>query len=657
MSLKTTVVAYSRFTDFDVSLFKSGKHYNLYEKFGSHAMTVDDVDGTYFAVWAPNAQYVSVIGEFNNWKAKAHQLNGRWDGSGIWEGFIPGVTIGASYKYRIKTYKGEKLDKADPYALQMEKPPHNASVVNTTWYKWKDKEWMANRMEKNSLRQPMSVYELHLGSWIRDPENPKVKLNYLQVAEKLVPYILDMGFTHVELMPVMHHPYYPSWGYQITGYFAASSFYGSPQDLMSLIEQLHLAGIGVILDWVPSHFPGDPHGLHYFDGTHLYEHEDPRKGYHPDWNSWIFNYGRPEVKSFLISNAHFWIERYHADGLRIDAVASMLHLDYSRKAGEWVPNIHGGRENLEAITFMQELNTSVYGAFPDVQTIAEDSTSWEGVTRPVSAGGLGFGLKWMMGWMHDTLDYFEQDTFFRKFHHNLVTFGLTYAFGENYMLPFSHDEVVHGKASMIYKMPGDEWQKFANLRLLYLFMFTHPGSKLLFMGSEFAQTNEWNFLSSLDWHLLEFEPHKKMQDFVRQLNHLYRNQLALYEFNYDWRGFEWIEANDGDNSVFAYLRKGSQPDADLIIVLNMTPIVRQSYRIGLPDDGSWQCLLNSDDDQYYGSGVGAGLLHTQAIASQGRPYSLGLALPPLAGVVLGRAQVKKGAPKAKKAAAKKQAKR
>jgi 1,4-alpha-glucan branching enzyme len=594
---------YSRFSDFDISLFRSGKHYRLYEKLGSHVVEHEGVKGTYFAVWAPNARQVFVEGNFNGWNKTSHPMQVRWDESGIWEAFIPGIGTGEVYKYYIQSNSGESLEKADPFALRWEEPPSTASIVWDTWYEWKDGPWMRSRYDINALNKPMSVYEMHFGSWARSPESPDEFLSYRQMAEKLIPYLLETGFTHVEFLPLMEHPFYPSWGYQITGYFAATSRYGNPQDLMYLIEQLHEAGIGVILDWVPSHFPGDEHGLYRFDGTHLYEHEDMRKGFHPDWKSYIFNYGRTEVKSFLISNAIFWLDRYHADGLRVDAVASMLYLDYSRKEGEWIPNDVGGRENLEAISFIREFNEAVYSNFPDVQTIAEESTAFSGVSRPTFMGGLGFGMKWMMGWMHDTLDYFGKDPVHRKYNHQGITFSTVYAFTENFMLPFSHDEVVHGKGSLLDRMPGDEWQKFANLRLLYLYMFTHPGTKCLFMGCEFAQSAEWNFNQSLDWHLLEYAPHQGIKETVTALNKLYRSEPALYEKSFESAGFEWIEGGDAENSVLVYSRKGNDPSNDLLIVLNMTPVPRRAWRIGLPSEGKWKLILNSDDPHFYGSGL------------------------------------------------------
>ena len=626
---------YSRFTDFDISLFKSGKHYKLYEKLGSHVVSHEGTSGTYFAVWAPNAKNVSVQGNFNGWNRTSHPMQVRWDESGIWEIFIPGVSNGEVYKYFIVSNSGETLEKADPFALRWEEPPSTASIVWDTWYEWTDGSWMKKRHEINALNKPMSVYEMHFGSWVRNLESPDEFLSYRQMAESLIPYLKETGFTHVEFLPLMEHPYYPSWGYQITGYFAATSRYGTPQDLMFLIEQLHKNGIGVILDWVPSHFPGDEHGLYRFDGTHLFEHADMRKGFHPDWKSYIFNYGRNEVKSFLISNAIFWLERFHADGLRVDAVASMLYLDYSREAGEWLPNEHGGRENLEAISFIREFNEAVYSHFPDVQTIAEESTAFPGVSRPVYLGGLGFGMKWMMGWMHDTLEYFGKDPVHRKFNHQGITFSTLYAFTENFMLPFSHDEVVHGKGSLLNRMPGDEWQKFANLRVLYLYMFTHPGTKCLFMGNEIAQSSEWNFNQSLDWHLLEYAPHQGIKQMVTSLNSLYRSEPALYEKSFDADGFEWIEGGDAENSVLVYSRKGNDAENDVLVVLNLTPVPRKVWRIGLPDEGKWKVILNSDDQQFYGSGLfNDQIIFSEEIFWHGKPQSGLMNLPPLGGLVL-----------------------
>ena len=628
-----TVQPYSLFTDFDIYLFRSGKHTRLYEKFGSHKVEVDGISGVYFAVWAPTATEVSVIGNFNQWNAISHPLSGRWDQSGIWEGFIPDLDLGEVYKYGIRTNKGILLEKADPYALCLENALQAGSVVCTNWYEWEDQDWMKNRAKFNSLDSPISVYEIHLGSWMKDPGNPERFLTYGEIAAKLVPYVKAMNFTHVEFMPVMEYPYDPSWGYQITGFYAATSRFGSPQDLMHLISELHKNNIGVFLDWVPSHFPGDANGLHFFDGSFLYEHEDPRKGFHPDWKSYIFNYGRPEVKSFLISNAIFWLDRYHADGLRVDAVTSMLHLDYSRNEGEWEPNIYGTNVNLEAKQFLQDFNIAVYGEFPDVQTIAEESSDFPRLTKPVHEDGIGFGMKWMMGWMHDTLDYFKEDPIARKYHHNKITFTSAYMYNENYMMPLSHDEVVHGKSSLIYKMPGDEWQKFANLRALYLYMYTNPGAKLLFMGDEIAQTNEWNFRTSLDWHLLEYPVHKNMQEFVRDLNLLYKSSPALHEQQFSPYGYEWINADDSDNSIFIFLRKSKEDKEVMMTVLNLTPR-SFDYRIGVEKDSKWEVILNSDDEKYSGSGIEANISQELHEGWDNREHSIILRLPPLSGLVL-----------------------
>jgi len=631
--MKQTVEVYSLFTDFDISLFRAGRHFKLYEKLGSHTVTHNGKEGVHFSVWAPNAASVSVIGNFNGWNPHSHPLYVRWDSSGIWEGFIEGLKLGEVYKYSVHSNTGEHLEKADPFALVNEQPPHTASVVSTTWFQWNDQAWMRQRQIYNALDKPFAVYEMHIGSWRRDPSDPERFLSYREIADKLVPYVKEMAFTHVEFMPVMEHPFYPSWGYQITGYFAASSRYGSPQDLMYLVESLHKNNIGVILDWVPSHFPGDAHGLYNFDGSHLFEHEDPRKGFHPDWKSYIFNYGRNEVRSFLISNAIFWLDRYHIDGLRVDAVASMLYLDYSRNEGEWIPNEYGGRENLDAVHFLKELNEAVYTHFPDVQTIAEESTSWPGVSKPTFAKGLGFGMKWMMGWMHDTLSYFREDPINRRYHHDKITFGTVYGFHENFMLPLSHDEVVHGKQSLIYKMPGDEWQKFANLRTLYLYMYTFVGTKLLFMGGEFGQTAEWNVNQSLDWHLTQFAPHRGIQQFVKDLNLLYRAEPALYERSFSPDGFQWIEIGDHESSIFAYLRRGNTPSDDVLVVLNMTPVAR-NYRVGVPKKGLWEVILNSDDIVYYGSGMPQHAALSEEREWMSYAQSIMLKLPPLGGVVL-----------------------
>ena len=640
----SSVQPFSLFTEHDIYLFKEGKHFRLYDKFGSHSVENNGTNGVYFSVWAPHAKEVSVIGNFNGWHSDVHKLYPRWDGSGIWEGFIAGLTWGTLYKYGIRTEKGVLLEKSDPFALSWEQNVQASSLVSTTWFEWNDESWMQERWKKNNLEAPLSVYEMHLGSWMRGTDDPEKFFNYKEIAERLVPYIKEMGFTHVEFMPVMEYPYDPSWGYQVTGFFAATSRFGSPQDLMYLIKELHKNDIGVILDWVPSHFPGDVNGLHFFDGTYLYEHEDPRKGFHPDWKSHIFNYGRPEVKSFLISNALFWLDRYHADGLRVDAVTSMLHLDYSRNEGEWEPNIFGGNVNLEAKNFLQEFNTAVYKEYPDTMTIAEESSDFPLLTKPVHDGGIGFGMKWMMGWMHDTLKYFKEDPVNRKYHHNKLTFASMYMYKENYMMPLSHDEVVHGKASLIYKMVGDEWQKFANLRALYTYMFTHPGAKLLFMGGEFGQTNEWNFTRSLDWHLLEYPIHKGLQDYVKDLLHLYKSETSLYENQFNHYGFDWVEANDGNNSIYIYLRKGKTEDDVTMTVLNLTPRVFD-YKIGVDEGTCWVVILNSDDKKYGGSGVMAEIVDEEDDEWMYRPNAVVLRLPPLAGVVLKQKKTKKTKPK------------
>ncbi|UMY64688.1 MULTISPECIES: 1,4-alpha-glucan branching protein GlgB [unclassified Flavobacterium] len=626
------VQPYSLFSEFDINLFKAGKHFRLYEKLGAHLTEVDGVKGVYFAVWAPAARSVSVIGDFNYWVQGQHPLMVRWDSSGIWEGFIPGVEKGTRYKYKIQSNSGAITEKADPFALFCEHPPQTASVVWDLDYKWKDKSWMTSRKDKNGLDKPYSVYEVHLGSWRRNAEGKF--LTYLEMADQLVDYVKETGFTHVEFMPVMEYPYDPSWGYQLVGYYAPTSRFGKPQDFMVLVDKLHQAGIGVILDWVPSHFPEDAHGLGFFDGSHLYEHPDRRKGYHPDWKSLVFNYGRNEVRAFLISNAIFWLDRYHADGLRVDAVASMLYLDYSRNDGEWEPNMFGGRENLETISFLKDFNEAVYTMFDGVQTIAEESTSFPMVSRPTSAGGLGFGMKWMMGWMHDTLQYFKRETIYRKYHQNDLTFSMTYAFSENFMLPLSHDEVVYGKRSILGRMPGDEWQRFANLRLLYGYMFTHPGAKLLFMGDEFGQSAEWKFDGSLDWHLLQFGYHEGIRKTIAALNKLYTSHPALYEKQFSPDGFEWISYSDHQNAVLSYIRKGENPKQDVVVVCNFTPVVRTDYRIGLPAKGKLTEVFNSDHADFGGSGVLNGKsIKIDKEPWNGREFSASITLPPLGVVV------------------------
>ncbi|MEM6515730.1 MAG: 1,4-alpha-glucan branching protein GlgB [Bacteroidota bacterium] len=636
------VIPHSLFTDFDINLFKSGTHYRLYEKFGSHIMTINGVDGVYFSVWAPTAKAVSVIGDFNYWVEGEHRLNVRWDSSGIWEGFIPGAQKGQAYKYKIQSNNHDiKTEKADPYARRSEHNPKTASIIWEDDYSWKDSKWMKKRKKHNAMDSPFSVYEVHLGSWQRKLEGNRF-LTYSEMADELVDYVKEMGFTHVELMPVMEFPYDPSWGYQITGYFAPTSRFGNPEDFKLLVDKLHQAEIGIILDWVPSHFPEDAHGLGFFDGSALYEHPDKRKGYHQDWKSLIFNYGRNEVKSFLISNALFWLDQFHADGLRVDAVASMLFLDYSRNDGEWEPNMYGGRENLEAMAFLREMNEAVYSNYPDAQTIAEESTAFPMVSKPTYIGGLGFGMKWMMGWMHDTLQYFAKEPVYRQFHQNDLTFSMTYAFTENFMLPLSHDEVVYGKKSILGRMPGDEWQRFANLRLLYSYMFTHPGAKLLFQGGEFAQSGEWNFKEALDWYLLEYEPHKGIQALIKDLNKLYKSESALYEKQFSAEGFEWIDYSDHKNSVLTYLRKGENEKDDVIVCLNMTPMPRETYRIGLPRKGKLKEIFNSDLKKYYGSGV----YKNKQKTSEKEPWnfrddSMEIDIPPLGMVAFKYVQTKK----------------
>ncbi|MDC8004642.1 1,4-alpha-glucan branching protein GlgB [Aureisphaera galaxeae] len=631
------VIAHSFFSEFDINLFKSGKHYRLYDKLGAHLTELEGEKGVYFAVWAPTAKAVSVIGDFNYWIEGEHPLNVRWDESGIWEGFIPGVQKGSKYKYKIHSHNNDiKTEKADPFAFRCEQPPNTASIVWDHTYDWKDDAWMKKRKKTNQLDQPFSVYEVHLGSWMHNTTENR-PLSYLELAKSLTEYVKEMNFTHVEFMPIMEYPYDPSWGYQLTGYFAPTSRFGKPEDFMLLVDELHANGIGVILDWVPSHFPEDAHGLGFFDGSHLYEHPDRRKGYHPDWKSLIFNYGRNEVRSFLISNAIFWLDRYHADGLRVDAVASMLYLDYSREDGEWEPNEFGGRENLDTISFFKELNTEIYSSFEGVQTIAEESTSFPMVSKPTYIGGLGFGMKWMMGWMHDTLEYFKKEPIYRKHHQNDITFSMTYAFTENFMLPLSHDEVVYGKHSILGRMPGDEWQRFANLRLLYSYMYTHPGTKLLFQGGEFGQHEEWNFQQSLDWHLLEHDYHKGIKDLVSSLNALYKKEKGLHEKQFDAAGFEWIDYNDAENSVLAYLRKGNDEKDTVMVICNMTPMPRENYRIGLPEKGKYRLIFNSDDAEFLGSGFPVKKQYTsEDVPWQFREQSAVFNLPPLAMIALKR---------------------
>lgn len=633
------VESLSILTDFDVELFKVGKHFRLYEKLGSRELEYEGIPGVYFAVWAPDAAFVSVVGDFNDWDTFAHTLYPRWDESGIWEGFIPHLKKGSLYKYFIRGNNGEHLYKGDPYAHHWEVKPKTASIIWDVSYQWKDEAWMKGRKKNNALNAPFSVYEVHLGSWRRpDANNEDKYYTYPEITKLLVPYVKEMGFTHVEMMPVMEHPFDGSWGYQQTGYFAPTSRFGTPQQFMEMIEAFHAENIGVILDWVPSHFPYDAHGLYRFDGSNVYEYADMRKGFQPDWNSYIFNYGRNEVRSFLISNALFWLDKFHIDGLRVDAVASIIYLDYSRQKGGWEPNRYGGRENLEAIDFLRELNETIYKEYPDVQTIAEESTSYYGVSKPVFMGGLGFGMKWMMGWMHDTLNYFKRDPFYRQWHQNQITFSILYAFSENFMLPLSHDEVVHGKAPLIYKMPGDEWQKFANLRTLYTYMFTHPGTKLLFMGGEFAQTSEWNYKSELQWNLLQYAPHKGIQQLIKDLNKLYINEPALYEKQFDYEGFEWNDLSDQQNSVLIYYRKDTRAGSTLLIILNMTPVVRENYSVGVFASTLWKEIFNSDNSKYWGSGVvNQGTIKVTKEPHNGKENSFRLTLPPLGAVVLKQA--------------------
>jgi len=618
-------------TDQDIYLFREGTHSQLHSRLGCHVL--EPGAGAHFAVWAPNAVAVSVIGDWNGWRAGENSLAPRADGSGIWEGAAAAVQRGEGYKYHITSrLGGYAVEKADPYGVFCELPPATASRVWTLEYEWKDSEWMAARARRNGLDAPMSIYELHAGSWRRKDGN---FLNYRDLAHALAEYLHDLGFTHVELMPVTEHPFYGSWGYQTTGYFAPTSRYGTPQDLMYFVDHLHARGIGVILDWVPSHFPADEHGLVFFDGTHLYEHADPQQGFHPEWNSAIFNFGRSEVRSFLLSSALFWFEKYHIDGLRVDAVASMLYLDYARKQGEWIPNRFGGRENLEAIDFLRILNQAVYRDHPDVTMIAEESTAWPMVSRPTDAGGLGFGLKWNMGWMHDTLEYMKQDPIHRRYHHGQLTFSLIYAFNENFVLPLSHDEVVYGKGSLVGKMPGDDWQQFANLRTLYGYMWAHPGKKLLFMGGEFAQRREWTHEGELEWWVAELPEHAGIKHLVRDLNRIYRREPALHRIDFSPDGFEWVDLHNADVSVIAFLRKAPDHGAPLLVVCNFTPVPRPNYLVGVPSRGVWREILNTDAREYGGSGWGnLGGVESVPVSAQGRPESVNLNLPPLATIVL-----------------------
>ncbi len=615
----------------DIFLFNEGSHFRLYEKLGSHLLSAGEGQGTYFAVWAPDAEQVCVIGDFNDWNKRAHPLKPR-DRSGIWEGVIPEAVKGARYKYHIVSrYNDYRVDKADPFGIYNDTPPETVNIVWDLEYTWNDQAWMAKRGNHNSSDAPISIYEVHLGSWMRLAEHDNRWLTYRELAVKLTEYVQQMGYTHVQFLPVMEHPFYGSWGYQTRGYFAPTSRHGTPQAFMYLIDCLHQQDIGVILDWVPSHFPTDEHGIGYFDGTHLYEHSDPQIGFHPDWKSFIFNYGRSEVRSFLISSALFWLDTYHADGLRVDAVASMLYLDYSREEGEWLPNKDGGNEHLEAVDFIRKLNEIIHTY--SATSYAEESTAWPGVSRPTDAGGLGFTYKWNMGWMNDTLSYIAEDPVHRKYHHNKMTFGLVYAFDENFVLPLSHDEVVHGKGSMLGKMPGDDWQRFANLRAYYGFMYAHPGKKLLFMGAEIAQEREWNHDASLDWHLLEQPRHKGVQTLVRDLNQVYRDTKALHELDFSGEGFEWVDWQDADSSILCWLRRAAD-GSFVVCICNFTPLVRSGYRVGVPQAGCYSELLNTDSEKYGGSGVGFREIHTQDVEAHGRQQSLQIDLPPLATVIL-----------------------
>ena len=615
----------------DIFLFNEGTHYQLYKHLGAHPIAKNGKNGFHFAVWAPNAKSVSVIGDFNDWKSNDHKLQQLHSGSGIWEGFIPNLKNGDKYKYHITSrYQEYCVDKRDPYAFYGEKPPLTASVLWDLSYQWQDQIWMEERKGKNQLDQPFSVYEVHIGSWRRKLKPENDFLNYRELAIELAYYCKENGFTHVELLPVMEHPFYGSWGYQKIGYFSPTSRYGTPQDFMYFVDYMHQQGIGVILDWVPSHFPGDEHGLVYFDGTHLYEHADPKQGFHPDWNSYIFNYDRKEVQSFLISSALFWLDYYHVDGLRVDAVASMLYLDYSRKEGEWIPNRFGGRENLEAINFIKKLNENCYSFFPDIQMIAEESTAWPMVSRPIYLGGLGFGMKWNMGWMHDTLSYFARDPIYRKYHHQELTFSLLYAFNENFILSLSHDEVTHGKKSLLEKMPGDDWQKFANLRLLLGYMYAHPGKKLLFMGSEFGQRQEWQHDYSLDWHLLQDEKHAGLLKWAQDLNRVYREEKTLHEVDFESSGFQWIESNDWNHSVLVFLRIDKNKKEKLIVICNFVPTTWYNYRIGVPENGIWGEILNSDGSPYGGSEQGnMGKVKATPAPMHGFDFSINVTIPPL----------------------------
>lgn len=625
----------SLISDFDLQLWGEGSHHQAYEFMGAHQREVDGVKGTHFVVTAPSATRVSVIGVFNNWDGRVHRMR-KFHDQGIWEIFIPHVTEDDVYKYELKSpVQHPPLKKSDPFAFYSEVRPNTASIVkDLESYQWNDDKWLKNRQEKQSYNQPISIYEMHLGSWKRKVGEDPGFLNYRETADQLVPYLKDLGYTHVELMPIAEHPYDPSWGYQITGYYAPTSRFGTPEDFMYFVDKCHQNDIGVLVDWVPAHFAKDEHGLRRFDGTGLFEHDDPRKGEHTDWGTSIFNYGRTEVKNFLISNAIFWCDKFHIDGLRVDAVASMLYLDYSREDGEWIPNKYGGRENIEAIDFLRAFNDSVHHHFPGVITFAEESTSWGGVSRPTETGGLGFDFKWNMGWMNDTLTYIEKDPLFRKYHQDQLTFSLIYAFSEHFILPFSHDEVVHMKESMLSKMPGDDWQKFANLRLLYLYMYAHPGKNLLFMGCEFGQWSEWSEARSLDWHLLEWEKHQGMQLLIKDLNQINKEEKAIHEVDFDWRGFEWIDISDADNSVISFIRRAKDPEDFVVVILNFTPMVHYGYKVGVPHAGEYEVLINSDSEFYGGSNAGDNKLHAEWGEWHNQKANISLTIPPLAGVIL-----------------------
>ncbi|SCZ55204.1 1,4-alpha-glucan branching enzyme [Thiohalomonas denitrificans] len=620
-----------RLTDFDLHLFGEGQHRHPYRFLGARVVSVDGIRGVLFGVWAPNADRVSVVGDFNQWDGRAHPMRSR-GGCGVWELFVPELEAGMLYKFELRDRNGGIHLKTDPYGRRFELRPSTAAIVEgPDDFRWKDEAWMAERASRDWQHAPLSIYEVHPGSWQRQEDGRF--LNYRDLAHRLVPYVLENGFTHIELLPVTEHPFDGSWGYQATGYFAPTSRFGTPDDFRYFVNLCHESGIGVILDWVPAHFPKDDHALANFDGTPLYEHADPRRGEHQDWGTYIFNFGRKEVKAFLIASALYWLEELHLDGLRVDAVASMLYLDYSREPGEWLPNVHGGREHLEAVEFLKELNTVVYQQAPGVLTMAEESTAWPGVSRPVSEGGLGFSLKWNMGWMNDTLSYMHKDPVHRRWHHDQLTFGLMYAFSENFMLPFSHDEVVHMKRSMLEKMPGDEWQRFANLRLLYTYLFTMPGKKLLFMGNEFAQGREWNFEGPLDWHLLEHENHNGVRSLVADLNHLYRDSPALHAHDFEPEGFQWLDCDDADSSRLVFTRRGG--GQEWVVALNFTPVLHSGYRLGVPVSGQWEIIFNSDSRFYGGSNAGpSGPITSRPVPAMGKEHSIEIALPPLAGVIL-----------------------